>query len=161
MSERVAIALGSNLGDSEAILNGAIAALCDSSPLRDLRHSRWYRTKAVGPPQPDYLNGCAIARTTWEPQALLTWLLQLETQFGRLRGQRWGARTLDLDLLLYGDRILDTPQLQLPHPRMGDRAFVLVPLAEIAPDWHHPVAGQSVEQLRCKIDCSDVRLAAS
>jgi 2-amino-4-hydroxy-6-hydroxymethyldihydropteridine diphosphokinase len=88
-------------------------------------------------------------------------LLQLETQFGRVRGQRWGARTLDLDLLLYGDRILDTPQLQLPHPRMGDRAFVLVPLAEIAPDWRHPVAGQSVEQLRCKIDCSDVRLAAS
>jgi len=74
-----------------------------------------------------------------------------------VRGERWGARSIDLDLLLYEDLILDTPQLQLPHPRMNERAFVLVPLAEIAPNWIEPISGKTISQLVQAVDCSGVR----
>ncbi len=90
---------------------------------------------------------------------LLTALLAIESQFGRVRRQRWEPRLLDLDLLLYDDLILDTPTLQLPHPRMHERAFVLVPLAEIAPTWQEPVSGNLIAQLVQTVDCSGVRSA--
>jgi 2-amino-4-hydroxy-6-hydroxymethyldihydropteridine diphosphokinase len=153
-----AIALGSNIGDSQAILAAAIKKLAQTPGILLEAKSSWYITKAIGPPQPDYLNGCVILRIEMQPQPLLDTLLAIEQQFGRVRRQRWGPRSLDLDLLLYDDLILDTPTLQIPHPRMRERAFVLVPLAEIAPDWVEPVSGRVIKDLVQDVDCSDVHL---
>ncbi|MEA5571156.1 2-amino-4-hydroxy-6-hydroxymethyldihydropteridine diphosphokinase [Calothrix sp. UHCC 0171] len=153
-----AIALGSNLGDSPAILAAAIDTIAKTSGIKLLAQSRWYRTKAVGPPQPDYLNGCARLQVEMIPELLLEILLSIENKFGRTRNERWGARTLDLDLLLYDDLILNTEKLQIPHPRMSDRAFVLVPLAEIAPDWVEPVCQRTIKELVKDVDCSDISL---
>ena len=105
---QAAIALGSNLGDSLTILENALTTLSQTLGIALKSHSRWYKTAAVGPPQPDYLNGCAILEVELNPEALLATLLEIEQQFGRLRGEKWGPRTLDLDLLLYGDLILHT-----------------------------------------------------
>ena len=145
--QQAAIALGANLGDCRATLEGALAALDASPGVRLLARSRWYRSAPVGPPQPDYLNGCALLAVALEPEALLERLLATERRYGRARGERWGPRSLDLDLLLMGDRRLSTPQLTLPHPRLQERAFVLVPLAEIAPTWIDPISGLSVAEL--------------
>jgi 2-amino-4-hydroxy-6-hydroxymethyldihydropteridine diphosphokinase len=153
-----AIALGSNLGDSLSILAAAMETLAQTPGIKVLTTSNWYRTKAVGPPQPDYLNGCAILQVEMIPELLLEILLSIENKYGRIRRDRWGARTLDLDLLLYNDLVLDTPKLQIPHPRMSDRAFVLVPLAEIAPDWMEPVCQRTIKELVKDVDCSDVSL---
>lgn len=120
--------------------------------------SNWYLTKPIGPPQPDYVNGCVTIRTSLTPLELLRVLQAIEAEFGRVRQERWGARTLDLDLLLYETQIIDAPTLQLPHPRMVERAFVLVPLAEIAPDWIEPRSGQSIAVLANKLECSGVKL---
>ncbi len=156
-----AIALGSNLGDSLTILGGAIAALGQTPGITVQKQSPWYRTKAVtlphSPPQPDYLNGCAILQTRLAPAPLLQTLLTIEAQFGRKRHELWGARTLDLDLLLFDDVILHSADLQIPHPRMVDRAFVLVPLAEIAPDWIEPISQRAIADLAQALDCSDVK----
>lgn len=156
-----AIALGSNLGDSLTILENALKTLSQTQGITLKSHSRWYRTAAVGPPQPDYLNGCAIIEVRLTPEALLETLLEIERQFGRLRGEKWGPRTLDLDLLLYGDLIWHTPTLQIPHPRMGDRAFVLVPLAEIGPNLIEPVSQKAIAELLEQLDCSGVSLPAA
>lgn len=145
--ELAAIALGANLGDCRTTLEAALEALERSPGVHVRRRSRWHRTTAVGPPQPDYLNGCAVLEVELEPEQLLERLLAVETHFGRVRTERWGPRSLDLDLLLMGQRRLDTPRLQLPHPRLRERAFVLVPLAEIAADWLDPVTGRSVADL--------------
>jgi 2-amino-4-hydroxy-6-hydroxymethyldihydropteridine diphosphokinase len=118
--------------------------------------SSWYRTAPVGPPQPDYLNGCVILELQLTPHDLLQTLLSIEQQFGRERRERWGPRTLDLDILLFDNLIIDTPTLQIPHPRMTERAFVLVPLAEIAPDWIEPKSGCAIAQLVQRVDCSGV-----
>ncbi len=153
-----AIALGSNIGDSQEILAAAIATLAKTPGIVLEATSHWYITKAVGPPQPDYLNGCVIVKIFMLPQLLLETLLAIEQKFGRVRQERWGPRTLDLDLLLYDDLILDTPTLQIPHPRMRERAFVLVPLAEIAPNWVEPISGCVIKDLLKEVDCSDVHL---
>jgi 2-amino-4-hydroxy-6-hydroxymethyldihydropteridine diphosphokinase len=156
MEHFAAIGLGSNLGDSRALLEGAIARLSRSPGIRIEKTSRLYRTAAIGPPQPDYLNACALLRVKLSPLALLKTLLTIEAEFGRVRSRRWGPRTLDLDLLLYDDVILETPELQLPHPRFRERAFVLVPLAEIAPDRLDPVSGKTIARLRDGIARSGV-----
>jgi 2-amino-4-hydroxy-6-hydroxymethyldihydropteridine diphosphokinase len=151
-----AIALGSNLGDSLAIVEAALETLAETPDIVLQARSSWYQTKAVGPPQPDYINGCALLHVWKTPQMLLETLLGIEAQFGRVRRERWGPRSLDLDLLLYDDLILDTPALQLPHPRMRERAFVLLPLAEIAPNWVEPVSGKAIAELLQAVDCSGV-----
>ncbi|MDJ0734701.1 MAG: 2-amino-4-hydroxy-6-hydroxymethyldihydropteridine diphosphokinase [Nostocaceae cyanobacterium] len=151
-----AIALGSNMGDSLLILEAAIEILTQIPDIVLQARSSWYRTKAVGPPQPDYLNGCALLQVKMEPHLVLETLLAIENKFGRVRQQRWGPRTLDLDLLVYEDLILDTPTLQIPHPRMRERAFVLIPLAEIAPDWVEPVSGYRIQQLATAVDATEV-----
>ena len=151
-----AIALGSNLGDSRAILEAALATLAATPDINLQASSSWYQTTPVGPPQPDYINGCATLHVQTSPQILLETLLKIEAQFGRVRREKWGARLLDLDLLLYEDLILDTPTLQLPHPRIKERAFVLIPLAEIAPDWIEPVSGCAIAELIQAVDCSGV-----
>lgn len=153
-----AIALGSNLGDSRSILESALETLAQTAGIQIVCHSHWYRTKAVGPPQPNYWNGCALLQVTLTPQELLQTLLAVETQFGRVRREKNGPRTLDLDLLLFDDVILDSPFLQIPHPRMRNRAFVLVPLAEIAPDWVDPVSKKAIANLVQAVDCSEIRL---
>lgn len=153
-----AIALGSNLGDSLSILNESLN-LISQSPEIDLKAcSSWYRTVPIGPPQPNYLNGCAILETNLSPEKLLQILLKIEQHFGRIRREKWGPRTLDLDLLLYNDLILETDHLQIPHPRMLDRAFVLVPLVQIAPTWVHPVTQKTIIELLDGVDCSGVSL---
>ncbi|MBW4574387.1 MAG: 2-amino-4-hydroxy-6-hydroxymethyldihydropteridine diphosphokinase [Aphanothece sp. CMT-3BRIN-NPC111] len=156
-SSQSAIALGSNLGDSQTILESALNTLAKTSGITLQAKSSWYKTAPVGPPQPDYLNGCALLEAQLTPQKLLETLLKIETLFGRTRQEHWGPRILDLDLLLFDDLILETPTLQLPHPRMRERAFVLVPLAEIAPDWVEPVSGIAIAQLLQAVDCSGVR----
>ena len=136
---RCYVGLGSNLGDREAFLVGARAALAATPGVSVVAASRLYETEPVGPPQDRYLNAVVALDTTLAAQALLERLLELERQAGRRRGpERNAPRTLDLDLLLFGDLCLDTPELTLPHPRLHERAFVLVPLAEIAADVVHP-----------------------
>ncbi len=142
---RAAIALGSNV-DSEAgsradHLAAALALLDDPPRCAVLARSRLIETSPVGPiPQGPYLNAAAVLRTRLSPIELLSRLLEIEQLRGRNRARegRWGPRTLDLDLLLYDDLRLEQPGLTLPHPRLTERAFVLVPLTEIAPDWSVP-----------------------
>jgi 2-amino-4-hydroxy-6-hydroxymethyldihydropteridine diphosphokinase len=143
----VAIALGSNLGDREGHLNWAIERLRDS--LANLRVSSVIETEPVGVPdtQPPYLNAAVVGETALPPGDLMRLLLELERQRGRTRTASRAARTLDLDLILYGDLTIDDPGLVVPHPRFRERAFVLQPLAEIAPDWIDPMTGLSVRQL--------------
>ncbi|TRU60533.1 MAG: 2-amino-4-hydroxy-6-hydroxymethyldihydropteridine diphosphokinase [Microcystis aeruginosa Ma_QC_Ch_20071001_M135] len=132
--KRAAIALGGNLGDSGTILGQA---------LRELERVKGIKLEAHS----QYLNGCAIVQVDLSPLDLLHKLLEIEQLFGRVRRERWGPRTLDLDLIFYDDLILETPELQIPHPRCRERAFVLLPLAEIAPDWRDPVTGKTILQL--------------
>jgi 2-amino-4-hydroxy-6-hydroxymethyldihydropteridine diphosphokinase len=155
---KCAIGLGSNLGDSFAIVNAAIDRLKIHPQLELLAGSSWYLTKPIGPPQPDYVNGCAIVESSLQPLELLSVLQAIESEFGRVRHEVWGARTLDLDLLLYGDRIIDLPTVQIPHPRMCNRAFVLIPLAEIAPTWIEPKSGKSIATLSKQLESSGVKL---
>jgi 2-amino-4-hydroxy-6-hydroxymethyldihydropteridine diphosphokinase len=151
-----AIAFGSNLGDSSAILHAALDLLAITNGITLQKVSSWYQTAPVGPPQPDYLNGCAILETSLNPLKLLEILWEIEAQFGRIRKEPNGPRTLDLDILLFDDLILESPKLQIPHPRMIERAFVLMPLAEIAPNWREPVSGKAIAQLVQTVDCSGV-----
>lgn len=153
-----AITLGSNLGDSLATVEAAIQLLTQTPDLSLVSQSRWYRTLAVGPPQPDYVNGCVLVQVGRSPQALMDLLLSIEHQFGRVRTQPWGPRTLDLDLLWYDNLVLETSTLTLPHPHMTARAFVLVPLSELCPDWVHPVSGLTICQHLDQVDCSGVSL---
>jgi 2-amino-4-hydroxy-6-hydroxymethyldihydropteridine diphosphokinase len=130
------ISLGSNLGDRRAILDGAVAALQGVEGILVRSVSAYHETKPAGGPsnQGLFLNAAAALETSLEPLALLRVLQQIESQHSRLRLVRWGERTLDLDLLLFGEACVDSPELTIPHPRMGVRRFVLAPLAEITPD---------------------------
>lgn len=154
---RVAIGLGSNLGASQQILRGALAQLRAEDGVVLERVSSFYGTKPIGPPQPDYVNACAVVRTTLLPAELLGCLQGVEQDFDRVRLERWGPRTLDLDILLWDDGVIDLPHLQVPHPRMAERGFVLVPLAEIVPGWWHPVLGEAIADLLKTVDCSGVK----
>lgn len=128
------VALGANLGDAQATLERALTALEALPDTRLSKRSSLYRTAPVDATGPDFINAVAEIRTSLEAHALLAALQSIEQSEGRERPWRNAPRTLDLDLLLYGDERIDTPALTVPHPRMQERAFVLVPLAEIAPD---------------------------
>jgi 2-amino-4-hydroxy-6-hydroxymethyldihydropteridine diphosphokinase len=143
MSELAYVGLGSNLGDRAASLAGAIAELAP------LRVSRIVETAPWGlPDQPPFLNAVAEIDTELPPHALLDRLLDLERRAGRVRGpERWGPRTLDLDLLLYGDRVVDSESLSVPHPRLSGRRFVLEGLAELCPRREVPGLGRTVREL--------------
>jgi 2-amino-4-hydroxy-6-hydroxymethyldihydropteridine diphosphokinase len=144
---RVAVALGSNLGDRACCLEAAADAL--RAFISDLRLSTYHDTAAVGGrgDEPRFLNAAAVGTTALDARTLLARLLEVERRFGRERPYPNAPRTLDLDLILYGRHVIDTPRLTVPHPRFRERRFVLAPLAEIAPDWTDPVSGLTISRL--------------
>src|SRR5947209_6759219 len=143
------IGLGSNLGDRWANLTAAVRRLRAEPGLRVVATSAFYETAPVDcpPGSGDYLNAVVAVETDRSPEDVLYLLLRVERQFGRVRTGPNSPRTLDLDLLLYGDRVINTPALTVPHPRMHERDFVLVPLAEIAPNVVHPTLQKTVQEL--------------
>ena len=148
------IGLGSNLNNPAAQLQSALQALERLPETQRLQCSPWYRSRAIGPgEQPDYINAVAQLRTALSPTKLLTQLQIIEDNHGRQRRVHWGARTLDLDLLLYGNRVLTTDNLQLPHPHLHRRSFVLLPLYDLAPQLQLP-NGDSVSDLANQCDKS-------
>lgn len=147
---RAFVGLGGNLGDPAATLHEAIRELDSLPSTRLLRASRLYRSTAWGvEDQPDFINAVALLETGLDARALLDNLLQVERSHGRDRDAetRWGPRTLDLDLLLYGDAVIEEPGLRVPHPHLHERAFVLLPLCEIAPETSVPGRGVVSELL--------------
>ena len=139
------LGVGSNLADRQANIARALDLLRAERGIEVLAVSRLIETDpAGGPPQGRYLNGAIEVRTRLEPRELLAALQRIESALGRVRAVRWGPRELDLDILLYGDRVVREPDLEVPHPRMLERAFVLEPLAEIAPARVHPVTGRTI-----------------
>lgn len=153
----ILIGLGSNLTtprlkSSQAVLEEALNTL-EKRNITIVRRSSWYRTAPVPPSdQPWFVNGVAQIATTLPPRALLEALHAVEAEYGRVRSVRNASRTLDLDLLAYGERVIDEPGgLRVPHPRLAERAFVLQPLAELAPRWRHPESGLTAEALLARL----------
>lgn len=153
------IGLGSNLGDPAANLRSALAQLSVADGVKLCGVSRFYASKPMGPQdQPDYVNAVACLQTSLDAHALLQALFVVERAHGRVRdaGLRWGPRTLDLDLLLYGDDIIRTPDLQVPHPGICERSFVVLPLADLAPHLVLP-DGRKLQDCLATLPCDDLQ----
>jgi 2-amino-4-hydroxy-6-hydroxymethyldihydropteridine diphosphokinase len=153
----VVLALGGNVGDVRKTLDRAVAMLCDSRKVLLIARSSDYRTPPWGvTDQPAFVNLCLVVETALSPRALLARALEVETALGRNRGKerRWGPRTIDIDLIAYDDIKIDEPDLTLPHPRALERAFVLAPLAEIAPD--RMIAGTRVADALARLDSGGI-----
>ena len=151
------LGLGGNLGDVVATLDAALGALTADGAVRLKRVSAAYRTPPWGVvDQPDFVNRCALVATRLSPRALLQRALAVEQSFGRVRDRmsRFGPRPIDIDLLTYGDLVIDEPDLMVPHPRMFERAFVLVPLAEIAPG--RVITGRTIEAALAAVDTAEI-----
>jgi 2-amino-4-hydroxy-6-hydroxymethyldihydropteridine diphosphokinase len=154
------VALGSNLGDRQALMHEALVAISKVVGLTIHRVSSFYETAPITPPgcsaevadQPDYLNAVASVLTDLSPADLLARLQTIEDELGRERNECWGARTMDLDLILYDEEVLDSPDLIIPHPRMHEREFVLQPLVEIAPYIVHPILGKTPGQMLAALE---------
>ncbi len=145
--KRVYISLGSNVGDRAGILKQALAAM-EANGIHIVRQSSVYHTEPVdAPPQSWFLNAVVEAETMLMPRQLLATLTRIERTFGRRRTMARGPRTLDLDVLLYGTSVIHAKELEVPHPRMALRRFVLVPLAELAPALRHPVLQRTIAEL--------------
>ncbi len=161
MTTPVYIGLGGNLGDRAATLDAAVAALAATPGVTVRAVSPYHETRPVGgpPAQGAFLNAAARLDTELGPRELLAATQGVEDRAGRVRTVRWGERTLDLDLLIFGDQFLDAPELRLPHPRLALRRFVLAPLAEIAPEVVEVVTGRTVADLLANLDREPRRLA--
>jgi 2-amino-4-hydroxy-6-hydroxymethyldihydropteridine diphosphokinase len=158
------IAMGSNLGDRLATLEEAARAIDRTPGIEVVRSSRVYETAPVGgPEQGAFLNAVLAAEVELGPDELLRLLQGIEARFQRRREVRLGPRTLDLDILGYGDEVVATPELEIPHPRLHERRFVLVPLADVAPDWRHPLRRRSTLEMLAAIPArdDDVRVFAA
>lgn len=156
MEPFVYVGLGSNLGDPLQQVQQAIHSLRTAPAITDLFISPFYQSKAIGPgEQPDYINAVVRFRTGLQPSPLLKMLQAIETAQQRVRVERWGPRTIDLDILLYGEQVLNSPSLTVPHPRMMERSFVLVPLSDLSPDLTFP-SGTSLSETLHQVDCSDL-----
>jgi 2-amino-4-hydroxy-6-hydroxymethyldihydropteridine diphosphokinase len=151
------LGLGSNQGNRLVTLQGAVDALAETAEVRVVAVSGVYETDPVGgPEQPDFLNAVAVAETTLTAHALLERVHAIEQQFGRVRSQRWGPRTLDIDVVALGEEVIDDPDLVVPHPRAAERAFVLVPWVEADPSASLPGRGP-VADILDGLDTSGVR----
>ncbi|WP_374939277.1 2-amino-4-hydroxy-6-hydroxymethyldihydropteridine diphosphokinase [Mesorhizobium sp. NBSH29] len=154
-TERVFLSLGGNLGDPAEAMATALAMLVSDPKVRVVAVSSLYRTPPWGKiDQPDFLNATAELATEHAPRALLERCLRAERRLKRVRAERWGPRLIDMDILVYGDRTLHEDGLEIPHPRMLDRAFVMVPLAEIAPDFE--LSGKSIRAHVAGLDVSGI-----
>ncbi len=151
-----AVALGSNLGNSCAILDKVIIFLSRYPNIDLTLHSPLYQTFPIGPKQPSYHNCCVILNSPINPERLLEVLWNIEKKFGRIRNKKWGARTLDLDILLCKHFVIKTSSLQIPHPEMTKRKFVLLPLCTIASNWKHPVTKKTVKEHLQEISYGDI-----
>jgi 2-amino-4-hydroxy-6-hydroxymethyldihydropteridine diphosphokinase len=153
------LALGSNLGDRAANIRSAITQLA-APELRVTKLSTFLENPAIGGPpnSPDFLNAVAEIETSLDPHALLDRLLNTEAQLGRIRTHKWAPRTIDLDIIFYADQILASPRLTIPHPLMHQRAFVLKPLAEVAPNALHPILKQTATHLLKNFDESSPQI---
>jgi 2-amino-4-hydroxy-6-hydroxymethyldihydropteridine diphosphokinase len=159
VGERAFLGLGSNLGERLPNLQRAIDLLAATPGVDVLRSSRVYETTPIGPPQPDFLNAVVEVETGLEPGELLAACAEVERELHRVREIRWGPRTIDVDVLAYGDRVILTDDLIVPHPRMHERAFVLVPLLELTEDPPLP-GGRHVRDLSTEGWTDGVRLFA-
>ena len=149
---KVFVGLGSNLGDREFLIRKAVESMRDLPRTLVVRVSSLYDTDPVGEvDQPAFLNAVVWLETTLEPRELLWQLLLIEKRMGRVRSQRWGPRPIDLDLLFYGEESVDEPDLKIPHPEAQQRAFVLLPLSELDPDFVHPTTGESIRKMMNKV----------
>ncbi|HEY8748557.1 MAG TPA: 2-amino-4-hydroxy-6-hydroxymethyldihydropteridine diphosphokinase [Tepidisphaeraceae bacterium] len=148
LPSRAYLALGSNLGDRAANIHAALKLLVGPE-LRVTKLSTFLENPAVGGPpnSPDFLNAVAEIETSLDPHALLDRLLNTEAELGRIRTHKWAPRTIDLDIILYDNSVIHSPRLKIPHPLMHQRAFVLQPLAEIAPDARDPISKQTAVEL--------------
>jgi 2-amino-4-hydroxy-6-hydroxymethyldihydropteridine diphosphokinase len=155
------LGLGSNLGDREATLRAALADITALPDVQVVQYSKWYRSQPVGgpPDQGEFLNAAALIETTIAPLLLLDELGKLESRLGRRPAERWSARTIDIDILLYGNEVAETAMLTLPHPRMSFRRFVLEPAAEIAPRMLHPTIGWPIERLLLHLNAASDQVA--
>jgi 2-amino-4-hydroxy-6-hydroxymethyldihydropteridine diphosphokinase len=154
---RVVIGLGSNLGERLEHLRAAVRGLGRSG--RIVRVSRLYETAPMGPPQPRYLNAAVLLETDVDPVALLDALLALEAEGGRVRGDTWGPRTIDLDILWIEGRPVDDPRLVVPHPRLTERAFALIPMLEVVPDAVDPRTGRGFTPPEVEAGAIDLQAA--
>lgn len=156
---QVYFSFGSNVGDRQEFLDDALSRLKEH--VEDITASSVYQTEPWGNEnQPKFLNSCLSGQTSLGPEQLLAFTKSIETEVGRKHSEKWGPREIDIDILFYGAQTISLPGLEIPHPSLPERAFVLIPLAEIAPDFIHPVLKESISSLAAKIKLEGIKKLA-